>query len=300
MSSFDSAMASGAQGPDPRANAAMAAAPSTPAKRTTAGGSSPKYFTRATRRELVGELGVTPTVSHEQLAAEVHRSSQQAHLDGVFFEHIANTLDMHAEALERLRAAVTKLTEDTKGMSDRVLANDAATKQVIDDHDIDLKEKLRLLEGTVTNQGNDTKTLREQTKVTAKKLDEHFSTLAVAARAAASTGVDAVALDARLVVMQTTIEASMRALEGNINELKGKAQELIRGVSLGAQNTENLNGSTVARLQLAEVELLRIKSVVESNLSLETSAILHSQTGRHPQPLGSPKWRHKRAMCMAC
>ena len=38
--------------------------------------------------------------------------------------------------------------------------------------------------------------------------------------------VGAVALDARLVVMQTTIEASIRALEGNIIELKGKTQEL--------------------------------------------------------------------------
>ena len=72
MSVYDSAMASGACGPDPgRSDAAMAAAPTTPGKRTTAGGSSPKYLKRATRRELVGELGVTPTVSHEQLAAEV-------------------------------------------------------------------------------------------------------------------------------------------------------------------------------------------------------------------------------------
>ena len=53
--------------------------------------------------------------------------------------------------------------------------NDAATKKAIDDHDIDLKEKLRLLEGTVTKQGSDTATLREETKVTAKQIDEHFS-----------------------------------------------------------------------------------------------------------------------------
>ena len=92
MSISDLAMASGACGPDPnrtgrQPDAAMPAAPTTPSKRTTAGGSSPKYLKRAARRELVGELGATPAVSHDQLTAEVHSHSQQATLDTVFFEN---------------------------------------------------------------------------------------------------------------------------------------------------------------------------------------------------------------------
>ena len=84
MAGYDSAMASGATGSDPARNAgspdaAMPAAPTTPSKRpAAAGGSSPKYLKRAARRELVGQLAATPTVSHEQLAAEVHRHSEQA------------------------------------------------------------------------------------------------------------------------------------------------------------------------------------------------------------------------------
>ena len=104
MSGYDSAMASGATGSDPIAaaqmrghssDAAMPAAPTTPSKRSAAaGGSSPKFLKRAARRELVGQIGSTPTVSHEQLAAEVHRYSKQAELDAVFFENTTGTLDV--------------------------------------------------------------------------------------------------------------------------------------------------------------------------------------------------------------
>ena len=62
-------------------------------------GSSPETK-RATRRQVLGDLGTTPHITHIQLVAEVQRMNAQANLDARFFTEASDWIEQHADCLE--------------------------------------------------------------------------------------------------------------------------------------------------------------------------------------------------------
>ena len=118
-------------------------------------------------------------------------------------EDTHEAINDHSDCLKLLKSHIMGIRTDLEKLGQEVTGND---KQ--------LKESPKTFETTVTTQGADTETLRNEATASLKEVADYLESLRLgASSAAAGSSVDTASLEHKMLALQTRTEESLRRLE---------------------------------------------------------------------------------------
>ena len=195
---------------------------------------SGQYNVESPKRAPLRAVVETPATSaeqvkgmtHEKRVSEVHRIFEQGKADAESAAGVKEAVDNHANWLKLFKALIVDIQQKVQAVTSQAVDNDTALKTSIAATDAELKEKLRLLEMIVTEQGEDIKRMKEQ------KMDERLS-----------SGLQT--LDSKYGQSIAVLEAAVRGLR---EEMPARLTEVSAAMA-------NMGANVTGRLNAVETEI---------------------------------------------
>ena len=140
--------------------------------------------------------------------------------ENTFMEETHEAINDHSDCLKLLKSHIMGIRSDLEK-----LAQDVAN------HDRQLQDILKTFGTTVTTQGADTETLRNEAMTSLKDVAEYLESLRLGGSSAASgQSTDTASLEHKMLALQTRTDESLKRLESLVHDTR---EELRAGAQKG-------------------------------------------------------------------